>query len=99
MPAPEWLLQLATLLATRSVNDAAQCVDVPEVLAQRDDIRRQLAALPANAPYAEWGRWVLNEAPDRAIAPGFTITAAEADKLRVKFEADAGDRKAAFEAR
>ena len=84
-PASEWLLQLATILATKSVNDAAQCVEVPEVLAQLDDVRRQLAALPPDAPYAEWGRWVLDDSPTRPIAPGFTITLAEAEEMRVRF--------------
>ena len=45
------------------------------------ELRRTLAALPANAPYVAWGRWFLANRATRAIAPGFTITPAEADKL------------------
>src|SRR5690606_6540792 len=51
---PEWLLQLSTLCAAGVVNDAGQYEHVPAVLAQLDDVRRQLAALPADAPFAEW---------------------------------------------
>jgi serine/threonine protein kinase/WD40 repeat protein len=80
-PAPEWLLQLATICAAKSITEAGQCVDVPEVVAQIDDVRCQLAALPDNAPFAEWGRWFLSDRADRSIAPGFTITPAEADQL------------------
>jgi hypothetical protein len=80
-PAPEWLLHLATICAAKTINEAGQCVDVPEVVAQIDDVRRQLAALPEDAPFVEWGRWILNDRADRSIAPGFTLTPAEADKL------------------
>jgi hypothetical protein len=82
-PIPPWLLQLASVCATKTINDAEQCVDAPEVIAQISDVRRQLAALPDNAPYVEWGRWFLDDSPTRSIAPGFTITPAEADTLEV----------------
>ncbi|HEX9785706.1 MAG TPA: hypothetical protein VGA56_23615 [Opitutaceae bacterium] len=55
-PAPEWLLRLATICAAKIVNDAGQLVDVPEVLAGIDEIRRQLAALPDDDRFTEWGR-------------------------------------------
>ena len=45
------------------------------------DIRRTLAALPDDSPYVEWGRWFLSDRATRSIAPGFTITPAEAQKL------------------
>jgi len=32
------------------------------------------ASLPSDAPYAEWGRWILDDRAERPIAPGFTIT-------------------------
>ena len=80
-PNPPWLLALASICATKKINDAEQSVDAPEVLEQIEDVRHQLAALPDDAPYVEWGRWLLNDSPTRSIAPGFTITPAEADKL------------------
>jgi WD40 repeat protein len=79
--APEWLLKLATICAGKTINDDGQSVDVSGVLAQLDDVRRQLGILPDHAPFVEWGRWVLNDRADRSIAPGFTITPASADKL------------------
>jgi serine/threonine protein kinase/WD40 repeat protein len=83
-PIPPWLLQLASICGAKKVNEAGQCVDAPEVVAQIGDVRRQLAALPNDAPYVEWGRWFLDDSPTRSIAPGFTITPAEADKLEAE---------------
>jgi serine/threonine protein kinase/WD40 repeat protein len=79
--APEWLLQLATLCAQKTINDAGECVETPEAMAQFDDVRRALAASPGDAPFVEWGRWILDDRADRPIAPGFTITPAEAERL------------------
>jgi len=50
-------------------------------MAPIDNVRRELAALPDDAPFVEWGRWILDDREDRSIAPGFTITPAEADAL------------------
>jgi len=41
--------------------------------------------LPASDPYGEWAKWFLSESPNRPIAPGFTITPAEAKQLREQF--------------
>jgi serine/threonine protein kinase/WD40 repeat protein len=86
-PAPAWLLALATICAQKKINDNGQCGDAPEVTGQIDDVRRALAALPDDAPFAEWGRWILNDRADRPIAPGFKITAAEADELERRLRA------------
>ena len=83
-PIPPWLLQLASICGARKVNEAGQCVDAPEVVARIGDVRHQLAALPDDAPFVEWGRWMLDDSPSRSIAPGFTLTPAEADKLAAK---------------
>ncbi len=45
------------------------------------DLRRTLAALPDDSPPVEWGRWFLSDRATRSVAPGFTITPAEAKKL------------------
>jgi len=81
MPVPDWLLRLATICATKIVNDAGQLVDAPEALSQFDEVRRQIAALPSDSPLADWGRWFLDDRADRSLAPGFTLTPAEAAKL------------------
>ena len=52
-----------------------------EIVSRVDSLRHQIATLPPDAPLADWGRWVLDDRPDRPIAPGFTITPAEADQL------------------
>jgi len=82
---PEWLLQLATICATKVIDDAGNCVDAPDSLEKIDGVRRSIAALPADAPLADWGRWILDDRPDRSIAPGFTITPAEAAVLKARF--------------
>ena len=82
---PEWLLTLATICAGNRVTDEGKLVDATESLAKIGEIQHALAAAPANDSYAEWGRWILSESPHRSIAPGFTITPAEAKKLRMEF--------------
>ena len=86
---PPWLLDLATICAGQAVNDEGRFVDASDAVAKVDEVRRTLAALPDDAPYVEWGRWVLNDSPDRPIAPGFTITPAQADKLAATLATDA----------
>jgi hypothetical protein len=82
---PEWLLQLGIVCATKVVNDVGQLVDATDVVARLDAIRHVLATLPADAPFAEWGRWILDQRANRPIAPGFTITRAEATALAAKY--------------
>ena len=46
-----------------------------------DELRREIATLPDDAPFAAWGKWFLSTDAARPIAPGFTVTPAEAQKL------------------
>jgi serine/threonine protein kinase/WD40 repeat protein len=85
VPAPEWLLRLATAVAGRGFDGSGKCVEIPDALAQVTALRRELAALPDNSPFVAWGRWMLDERPDRPIAPGFTITPAEAAQIARTF--------------
>jgi hypothetical protein len=78
---PEWLLQLAANIAGKTVNDREESVSVPRSSLSLESVRRELASLPSDAPYVEWGRWMLDDRADRPIAPGFTITPAEAEEL------------------
>ncbi|MEN9632720.1 MAG: hypothetical protein RL077_1124 [Verrucomicrobiota bacterium] len=80
---PEWLLQLATICTGQRMNAEGKMVIAAEAMATLDDVRREVAALPASDPYAEWARWFLSASPARSIAPGFTITPAEAQKLSI----------------
>ena len=89
VPVPEWLLQLATIYAGKRIDDAGKCVDAPVAAARLDELRRELVALPRDAPFTDWGRWILDDQPDRPIAPGFTITPAEADQLAANLNAAA----------
>jgi hypothetical protein len=87
-PPPEWLLQLATVCAGKTVNDQGQLADVTDTATRLATVRAQLDALPEDAPLVDWGRWILNEREDRSIAPGFTITPAEAEALKTKWTAE-----------
>ncbi len=78
---PDWLLRLATAVAGGEIDARAVFREQGFDAKAFDAIRRELAALPATAPYVEWGRWILADRATRSIAPGFTITAAEAVKF------------------
>ena len=81
-PVPEWLLRLATALAGGELDRRGNFRERPFQTKVFDEIRRTLAALPEDAPYAEWGRWFLADRAARAIGPGLKLTAEEAEKLR-----------------
>jgi hypothetical protein len=66
------------------VNDQGQLAAFTETASMLARLRGELATLPADAPLVEWGRWVLNDREDRSIAPGFTITLAEAEELKAR---------------
>jgi hypothetical protein len=85
--ASEWLLQLATACAGKVVNDQGQLTDITDIAATIQSLRAQVDALPAGTPLADWARWILNDRADRSIAPGFSITPAEADELTARFAA------------
>ena len=55
-----------------------------------DQIRAELAALPDDAPYAEWGRWILADRATRPIGPGLKVTAAELNQRRAEAAKAAG---------
>ncbi len=80
-PTPAWLLRLATVCAGRRLNNEGRIASAADEVAKMESLRREIAALPDNAPYGEWARWLLSESPKRSIAPGFSITPAEAKKL------------------
>ena len=66
---------------TKQINDAGELIDLPDARTQIDEVRREIAALPDNAPLANWGRWIVDDQPDRSIAPGFTIRREDRDDL------------------
>jgi serine/threonine protein kinase/WD40 repeat protein len=75
---PDWLLRLATLKTGSVVSDDGNPIPVTTELPPWDELRAEIAALPANAPYAAWGQWLLAPWETRTIAPGFALTVAEA---------------------
>ena len=86
---PEWLLQLATAFAGKVVNDHGQLTDVTGTAASIQSLRAQVDAVAPGTPLADWARWILSDRADRSIAPGFTITPAEAEELTTGFAATA----------
>lgn len=80
-PVPEWLRDLATICAGRRLSDEGRMEPAIDVAERIGAVRRTLGELPDDAPYVEWGRWLIADPATRSIAPGFTITPAEAEKL------------------
>jgi eukaryotic-like serine/threonine-protein kinase len=81
VPTPDWLVELATICAGKRVRDDGRFDDTSESGTKIAEIRRELVALPADAPYVEWGRWFLSDRSTRSIAPGFTLSLADASAL------------------
>ncbi len=79
--APTWLVRLVTACAGRRLNESAKLESARDEFDRFDEVRREIAALPDDAPYATWAKWFLSTDPARSIAPGFTITPADAKKL------------------
>jgi serine/threonine protein kinase/WD40 repeat protein len=71
VPVPGWLLRLATATAGGTVDRFAAFREQPADEETFDAIRAELAALPVNAPYADWGRWLLADPATRPPAPAF----------------------------
>jgi hypothetical protein len=86
-PTPRWLLRLATICAGKRLTDEGKLVSAEDEIANVEELRREIAALPENTPYVDWARWFLSERHNRSIAPGFTIMPADAKKLRDQFAA------------
>ena len=86
---PEWLLDLAAICAGKTLNEDGQFVTATDAFGKIADLRQTLADLPDDAPYVEWGRWFLSDRATRSVAPGFTITTAEAEKLAKELTAPA----------
>jgi hypothetical protein len=79
---PAWLLKLARALSGKSLDANGNLVASDAGFEQRQAelvaVQKELDSLPADAPYAEWGRWILADPDTRPIAPGLNITLAEA---------------------
>jgi hypothetical protein len=78
---PSWLIELATVCAGKRVTDDGRFDDTPDSATKIAELRREIAALSADAPYAEWGRWFLSDRSTRSIAPGFMLSLADANAL------------------
>jgi hypothetical protein len=74
-------VRLVTACAGRRLNESAKLESTRDEFDRFDEVRREIAALPDDAPYATWAKWFLSTDPARSIAPGFTITPADAEKL------------------
>lgn len=81
---PDWLPRLAEVVAAGEIDRRGVFRDKVVDAMAFDEIRKTLAALPDDAPYVTWGRWFLADRATRPIAPGFTLTPAEAEKLAVQ---------------
>jgi len=78
---PAWLPRLARALTGQRLDDRGALMpaqDFAQSQAELAAVRRELSALPEDAPYAAWGRWILADPDQRPVAPGINITVAEA---------------------
>jgi len=78
---PAWLPRLARALAGQRLDDHGALVpaqDFAQSQAELAEVRRELSALPEDAPYVAWGRWILADPSQRPIAPGLNLTISEA---------------------
>jgi eukaryotic-like serine/threonine-protein kinase len=75
-PVPDWLLRLATGFAAGEIDAKASFRARPVEAATYDALREELASLPVDAPYVEWGRWVLADRATRPLHPGLGPMAA-----------------------
>jgi hypothetical protein len=80
-PVPDWLLRLGTAFAGGEIDARAVFREQAFDAKTFNAIGRELAALPREGPYVEWGRWLVADRATRSIAPGFTITPAEVTRL------------------
>lgn len=80
-PLPDWLMRLASAVAGGEIDRNGVLQDRLSGAEVFDQIRAELAALPDDAPYVEWGRWHVADRATRPIALGLKLTAGEADKL------------------
>jgi WD40 repeat protein len=78
---PDWLLTLATICAGHRLTDQGKLVGATDEFAKIEEVQRALASASQTDSFAEWGRWILSDSATRPIAPGFTITPAEARTL------------------
>ncbi|MSU51616.1 MAG: hypothetical protein EXS37_21425 [Opitutus sp.] len=85
---PEWLLDLAAICAGKTLNEDGQFVTATDAFGKIADLRRTLADVPDDAPDVEWGRWFLADRATRSVAPGFTITPAEAEKFAKELDGE-----------
>ena len=91
-PAPDWLLRLATVLAGGEIDADAMFRPAPIERKIFFALQQEVAALPATAPWAAWGQWLLADRATRPLAPGFRLTAREAARARAD-EAATEERK------
>jgi eukaryotic-like serine/threonine-protein kinase len=74
-PVPDWLLRLATATAGGTLDRFATFCPQSVDAAAYDALRREVTRMPDDAPYVQWGRWLLADPESRPISPGARLTA------------------------
>jgi WD40 repeat protein len=82
---PIWLVQLATLVANRTVADSGELAETIAESTAWDALRREIEALPASE-LTTWANWFLSPAQDRPPAPGLTASRQQAQRARDQAE-------------
>ncbi len=96
---PGWLLRLATICAGVQLNEQGKFQSAMDELPQFAALQAEIAAAPASDPYAAWGKWIISDAADRPIAPGFKITRAAAAEVVQRMRSKPHETLEALQAR
>jgi WD40 repeat protein len=80
-PIPEWLIELAEESGGKSSTPDGASQSRPSGMAMTEQLRATVAALAADAPFAQWGRWFVAKPDTRSLAPGFSLTSGDAQLL------------------
>jgi len=81
---PRWLIDLASLWAGRRTSANDNGGSRTEETEKVEQLRREIGNLADDAPFADWGRWLIADRSARSIAPGFSISPGDAARLAEK---------------
>jgi len=80
-PVPDWMRRLATAIVGGEINAAGELRATPAKAEIFSALAAELAALPDDAPYVKWGRWILADPATRSISPESPLAPGDAAKF------------------
>ena len=83
-PVPAWIERLATAVAGGTISATGEFLPAPITPKEFSAVKAELAALPDDAPFVKWGRWLLADPTTRTISPESPLSAVEAAKFLIE---------------